>query len=404
MQNLIVGKSGAGKGYEVCAFHILTALSQGRKVITNMPLVLEKWGAIDPTFPHLIEMRKRAMPIRGTWEPTREEGAYHLFTDQSQAIMPPSTARAFAGVWDYYSTWKHPDTQAGPLFVVDEAQNVIPRGNTSVEVEEWTALHRHFTCDVLFVTQSYGKLSQAVRDNIQIVYRLTKKIAWGQPNKYIRKVQDGIRGEVLNTTERTYNPAYFGLWVSHTQGGTGEEYGANDIVPLWRHWTFMGAGVMAVLAVILFSLALTSESGAEKAARLKAEHVVEFPVNPQLVQQPVQQAVQEPAAQPRGPEKRLHPYEGFTMHLAALMQGHRAADGPDSVYLNGYVAIAQNGQPVSRVSFEELREAGYTITRHSNRVISLVFQGYDVGYVVDDLPTVKITGTGTSAVPTVTEG
>lgn len=67
MQNLIVGKSGSGKGYEVCAFHILSALSQGRKVITNMPLVLEKWGAIDPSFPALIEMRKRAMPIRGTF-------------------------------------------------------------------------------------------------------------------------------------------------------------------------------------------------------------------------------------------------------------------------------------------------------------------------------------------------
>lgn len=395
MQNLIVGKSGAGKGYEVCAFHILTALTQGRKVITNMPLVLEKWAAIDPTFPHLIEMRKRAMPILGTWEPTREEGAYHLFSDSTQAIIPPSTARPFAGVWDYYSTWKHPETGAGPLFVVDEAQNVIPRAKTSVEVEEWTALHRHFTCDVLFVTQSYGKLSQAIRDNIQIVYRLTKKIAWGQPNKYIRKVQDGIRGEVLNTTERTYNPAYFGLWVSHTQGGTGEEYSANDIVPLWKHWTFRGAAIMAVIAIGLFSFAASKESGAERAARLASESEQFFPSSP-VAPAPVPTSVEVPAAtaEPRGPDKKLHPYEGFSLHLAALMHGHRDADGPDSVYINGYVTVAQNGQPVSRVSLSELRDAGYEVVMHSSRVISLMFKGVDVGYVVDDLPTVALKPSG----------
>lgn len=399
MQNLIVGKSGAGKGYEVCAYHILTALNQGRKVITNMPLVLEKWARIDPSFPALIEMRKRAMPIQGTWEPTREEGAYNLFVDQSQVFVPPSTARPFAGVWDYYSTWRHPETGAGPLFVVDEAQNVIPRGNTSVEVEEWTALHRHFTCDVLFVTQSYGKLSQAVRDNIQIVYRLTKKIAWGQPDRYIRKVQDGIRGEVLNTTERTYNPAYFGLWVSHTQGGTGEEYSANDIVPLWKHWTFKGAALMAVLCVGLLGFAFTRESQSERAARVLAEAQEEVFFAPVVEgHAAVVEPPAKPSAEPRGPDSKLHPYQGFTLHLAALMQGHRAADGPESVYLNGYVTVAQNGQPVSRVSFSELRDAGYEVKMHSTRVISLMFKGVDVGYVVDDLPTVALKPSGPSAV------
>ena len=86
MQNLIIGKSGSGKGYEVCVYHILVALTQGRKVITNMPLVMEKWAAIDPSFPALIEMRKRAMPIRGTSEPTREQGAYNLFEDPAAII------------------------------------------------------------------------------------------------------------------------------------------------------------------------------------------------------------------------------------------------------------------------------------------------------------------------------
>lgn len=384
MQNLIVGKSGSGKGYEVCAYHILAALSQGRKVITNMPLNLKKWAAIDPTYPALIEMRKRALPIRGTWEPTREEGAFNLFEDTGRVVQQPATARPFAGVWDYYDTWRHPVTGTGPLFVIDEAQNVIPRAKTSVEVEEWSALHRHFVCDVLFMTQSYGKLSQAIRDNIQMVYRLTKKVAWGQPNKYIRKVQDGIRGEVLNVTERTYNPAYFGLWVSQTQGGSGEEYGANDIVPLWKHWSFKGAAICVGLFVCLVVFNLTRDPKQAPVAK---------PVQRQVVDQPVvtvQQASPPIEAKPRGPQQKMHPYDGSTMHLQGIVYSKLQRDGEEVEYLTGYVAIAQNGQPITRVTFTDLRTAGYDIEYRSPTVISVGYKGFDVGYVVADLPQVSI--------------
>lgn len=387
MQHLIIGKSGSGKGYEVCAFHIMVALSQGRKVITNMPLVLEKWAAIDPSYPALIEIRKRAMPIRGTWEPTREEGAFNLFADQSQAIQPDVMARPFAGVWDYYDDWRHPETNAGALFVIDEAQNVIPRGKTSQAVEEWSALHRHFVCDVLFITQSYGKLSQAIRDNVQMVYRLTKKVAWGQPDKYIRKVQDGIRGEVLNTTERTYNPAFFGLWRSQTQGGSGEEYSAMDIVPFYKHWTFKGAALCAFAVICLITFQLTRDG--KKAAQLP-------PTAPVVIDHVEIEPETPPAdvAQPRGPEQLIHPYQGYTMHLAALQRGKRTLNGADhpTEYLNGYVTISQNGQPIRQVGFRDLEDAGYTIRFHSLTVISLEFKGFDVGYVVSGLPQVSLAG------------
>lgn len=387
MQNLIVGKSGSGKGYEVCAYHILTALTQGRKVITNMPLVVEKWASIDPTFPALIEMRKRAMPIRGTWEPTREEGAFNLFTDPSQVIIPPTTARPFAGVWDYYSDWRHPETGTGPLFVVDEAQNVIPRAKTSVEVEEWSALHRHFVTDVIFMTQSYGKLSQAVRDNIQMVYRLTKKVAWGQPNKYIRKVQDGIRGEVLNTTERTYNPSFFGLWRSQTQGGSGEEFDANDIVPYWKHWTFKGAAMCFLIVICIMIFHFTKDT--KKAPPKVVHEPAAFDVQPKEVQQPEVSTVE---AKPRGPDQIFHPFEGYQMHLSALVKGSRTLPGQTapSDYLNGYVTISQNGQALRQVSFKDLTETGYTITYFSQTVIGLEFKGFDVGYVVSGLPQVSL--------------
>lgn len=113
------------------------------------------------------------------------------------------------------------------------------------------------------------------------------------------------------------------------------------------------------------------------------EHVVQAPVAPAAE-----------VAQPRGPEQLIHPYQGYTMHLAALQRGHRTRQGDDqpTEYLNGYVTISQNGQPIRQVGFRDLEDAGYTIRFHSLTVISLEFKGFDVGYVVSGLPQVSLAG------------
>lgn len=245
MINLLLGSSGSGKSYEANAFHILNALQSGRKVITNLPVVVEAYAAIDPSFHDLLEVRNKPQPIRGKWTPTAESGAFTLFED-GHVEMPDADARCFGGVWDYFTTWRNKDTGAGPLFVIDECQYCIPAKATQRPVEEWVALHRHFNVDVLYITQSYGKISQAIRDNVQMVYRCRKNVALGAPSSYTRKVQDGVRGEVVNTTIRKYNAKYFGLYKSHTQGVAAEEFKGTDIRPWWKNWTFIGAGICAL--------------------------------------------------------------------------------------------------------------------------------------------------------------
>lgn len=37
------GLMGGGKSYELIRYHVLPALQKGRKVITNLPLVMEAW-------------------------------------------------------------------------------------------------------------------------------------------------------------------------------------------------------------------------------------------------------------------------------------------------------------------------------------------------------------------------
>ena len=67
MINGLEGIPGSGKSYEACVFQVLAALKEGRKVITNLPLVVDAYAAIDPSYRALIELRHGPAPVRGTW-------------------------------------------------------------------------------------------------------------------------------------------------------------------------------------------------------------------------------------------------------------------------------------------------------------------------------------------------
>src|SRR5690606_13568125 len=120
---------------------------------------------------------------------------------------------------------------------------------------------------------------------------------------------------------------------SHTQGVAAEEFNAEDIKPFYSHWTFRGAAIFLTLGIgtMLFL-----------GNPFKVTAPPPVPAEPKVV---VQAHQAEPVivvekALPRGPEAKVHPYQGYTLHLVALVRGSRS--GAD--YLNGYVVIANNGQ------------------------------------------------------------
>ena len=366
MINLTLGQPGGGKSYEAVAFHIIPAIEQGRKVITNLALKIDVFDQYFPGAAKLIEIRG---PVFG----------------------PEGLVRPFSKAEHYGDPWRHPDSGAGPLYVIDECHLALGLRGVPIDVEEWYSLHRHELADVLLITQSYGKINKAIRDLVQLVYRCKKATAFGSNDKYIRKVQDGLRGEVVNTSIRKYEKKYFPLYKSHTlSSGAGSEYAANDVVSHWKRWPFKGMVIMFILAACLLGTQL-----------FKAKHV---PVAPVVVQ-PVLQApvVVKPAgdvvvvtqpkieAVPRGPDAKMHPYQGNDFHLSATLVGKRP-DGKGGIedYVGGYVSISQGGQNIRTVSFDDLRHSGYEINYISPTVISMTFKGYDVGYVVSDLPRISM--------------
>lgn len=373
MINLLLGAPGGGKSYEATVFHILPALQLGRKVVTNLPLDVEAFCNIDASFRPLIELRT------GTSRGCREDG---------------KPARVFAHVDDYADDWRHPEKHFGPLFVIDECHFALPDKSTSREVEEWFSMHRHFNVDVLLITQSYGKISMSIRDLVQTVYRVRKNVALGSPKSYTRKVQDGIRGEVLNTSIRSYQKKYFGLYRSHTQGQAVEEFNASDVKPLWKHWTFQGA---ALCALFIIGMAVTGNlhspfSGMNKALesskRLSSTQSTPSgiskpavnPSNPDPVAINPPSDVQASSQVNRGSDDLLEPFGGImALHLtgSAVMGNKRI-----SVF-----TASQNGQAVATYFDYELRKAGYKV-EVSSPCIGVVTWKTKSYSVTCDLPTI----------------
>lgn len=360
MINLLIGSPGGGKSYEAVVYHVLPALISGRKVITNLPLNVEEFDKIEPGSSRLISLRQPS----------------------------PDNPRPFSTLADYGDTWRN-DRGQGPLYIIDECHFPLPRGigdkGTKREVEEWYSMHRHEGADVLLLTQSYRKVSANIVDLVQVCYRVRKNVALGSMNSYTRKVRDGVRGEVLNIAVRTYKPQYFPLYKSHTlTNGAVQESMTQDIRPIWKHWSFMGAALLFPLGIIgLVSAGNPMKPAIEPGPEIPVVQDESITVDGVTLKRvsvkPVQpeQAPQEPP-EPASPS---HPYKGYGVHVRGYLA---ASDGSRTVYQFG---VSQNGQLLYNQTHEEVVRAGYKVEAVNDCIARLTYGEYSF-FAVCDLPQV----------------
>lgn len=241
MINGLEGIPGSGKSYEAVTFHVLHALKAGRKVITNLPLQKLKFAEIDERYFELIELRHKPSPILGSWEVDRVDDkgnglAFELQAQKSELTKldekPPEDNGVFGSVWDFYSDWKHPETGQGPLYVIDECHICFPKIGINPEVVEWFKLHRHYNCDVLLATQNFRDVNQPIANLLAMMVKVRNAdILTGKRDSYIRKVHAGYRGAQISSEIRKYDPAFFPLYKSHSQGNSVAEASASDVQP-----------------------------------------------------------------------------------------------------------------------------------------------------------------------------
>jgi zona occludens toxin len=389
MINFLMGAPGGGKSYEAVVFHILPALRDGRKVITNLPLDLAALGALDESFPGLVEIRISARPSLGRWVPGGEGAAFDL-TGRTADVAPGT--RAFSTVWCYYTEWRHPKSGIGPLFVIDECHLAIPRGATPLAVEEWYSLHRHYLCDVLLLSQGYGKCSRPIVELVQLLYRVRKNTALGFSGSYTRKVQDGVRGEVVNVNQRTYEKAYFALYKSHTQSGAAaREAMASDVRPIWRHWSFIGSALLlggfgVALAGGGIPNPLSPKAVQSSVDKVMVDGAPVLPLQPSPVRPTGDIVTAGAPPPPPAPSSSSltsspEPFAGRGLHLT----GH-ATMGARELWT---FALSQNGQLLASLTSTELQQAGYTWRGTSSCHGELSRDGV-IRVVVCDAPQVSI--------------
>lgn len=398
MNNLLLGASGSGKSYEAVRYHVLNALKKGRKVITNLPLNIDEFNKIDPNYGELIELRKKTKPKMGNWQPGIDDKAFAILPENEWTIYP-ANKRIFSHVWDFYDEWRHPVTNTGAIFVIDEAQNVIPRTGTDQQLVEWDSLHRHWFNDVIYITQSYGKLNADIRDNCQTVYRFRKMVAWGQPTKYIRKVLDGIKGVEIDVQTRSYEKQFFPLYRSHTQAeGSGEESNATDIKPIWKHWSFFGAGIsLLILIGILASGKVhnpfnpTALKTVENLNNVNKYKVSQFDIDKAKHNESNNANRTASAVQPSNNKTNTvpilqtledEPLIGKTIHIQGRIRNKQR-----DVY---FLAIAQNGQSVFKMSSDDLRNAGYEFKPISDCLALLTYGKKIIHHLSCDAPTQSV--------------
>jgi len=379
--NILLGSSGSGKSFEAVAFHALRALSQGRKIITNLPLVLDEICKINPKYRELIDLRQSDKTVTVTSK------KYNFFHRKHETFEEDIVVKPFAHISDYGDAWRHPDKGFGPLYIIDECHKSLLRGHTSVEVEEWFAEHRHEFADVLLITQSYGKVSKSIIDNVQLVYRVRKATAFGSDKSYIRKVQDGVRGEVMNETIRKYKPEFFKYYISHTKSASvGTEDTASDVVPIWKRWPFVGASICLVIVVLLLVNG-ASVNPMEAAKPVQVREQTQEKTNP-IRNANYANAQKAPVAKKSEkdmPEKgvfgngKRHPFDGLNIHISAYLESSER-------WLYHFIAD-RNAQERITLTQKTLMDSGYVVERLSD--CSAVLRYEEVKFfVVCDSPSV----------------
>lgn len=384
MINLLIGPPGGGKSYEAVVFHILPALKSGRKVITNLPVNVEMFRALDHRYADLLEVR---------------------------TVSLDGSSRPFSVIADYGDPWRHPDPKnaCGPLYVIDEAHECLPAGGFRTpgipkEVGEWFATHRHEFADVLIITQAHGNVAKEVTSRIQLVYRVKKAVALGRMASYIRKVQDGLRGEVVDFQERPYEKQYFSLYTSHTRAITkGNEAAASDVSP--RFIIFKRAGYAVILLGLLLvgytgcsSASKVSKKNQEAAARMAQGRAaaegprapsreVPTPASAVAIASAPQLAASVPESQNHA-QPVSHPFQGLGIHVAGSIRS-------ESRQLYQF-ALSQNGQAISYITGDDLREAGYSLDVVSDCVAKIKYQDQTPFFARCDLPQISAPIAGTS--------
>ncbi|PKM20075.1 MAG: hypothetical protein CVV11_00740 [Gammaproteobacteria bacterium HGW-Gammaproteobacteria-15] len=377
MINGLSGRPGAGKTYEAVVRHILPALQQGRKIVSNIPLNVDWFVSV-------------------LGEPVRElivlvDGGFHKYGQK----------RYFCQADDFlkYDTWRNEQGQ-GVYFFVDEAHLAMPKGGTDTPLKEYLSMHRHYGHDIMLLTQNFRKVDIDVKDMVQNCYFCTKLSFLGRDEKYIVKVADGVSRNIITTHEREYDSKYYGAYKSHTKAEGGVKEAATVDVKKWyQRWTTKGAIICVVFAVLILAANFSREKPDHEAKAIETLQKLREGTHAEQQKQPVVTGVpvasvppqQQPAPKPEDKSTGQHPFNGVDLHLSGWYQDF---DRKGRFKKTVYFAVSRNGQYLSEVTNADLALAGYNVQLLADCVARVSYGDKYERFVLCDTPTTVVSTAG----------
>lgn len=405
MINGLSGRPGAGKSYEAVVTHILPALQQGRKVVTNIPLNVD-W------FVSVLGAGIRDLIVQ-------VDGGFHNY----------GALRYFSNAADFlkYQDWRNEKNQ-GVYFVVDECH--LSMGKISAaeltpeerqlrlaqikELKEYLSMHRHYGHDLLLLTQNFRKVDPDIRDMIGTCYFTTKLSFLGQDHKYVCKVADGVSRNIVATHVRHYEKKYFAAYKSHTKSeGAVQEAKTADVKPWWMHkFMLMGAGMFVLFIFMAFKTyndmaegAAFREATIQKGKQAFAQDKTVVPGNsvqtekssfqdknaasaktlPVQTSQPQNQVA--PQSTVQEPTKKMHPYSGLQLHLIGTAEDFDRRGRYQKII---WIAVSRNGQTLKEITHADLALAGYQMTVLNDCMIDLSYGDTFQDFIFCDSPTQQV--------------
>lgn len=353
MITIISGMPGGGKSYEAVKFHVIPALKAGRKVITNLPInvahVSEKIKDFDPDLLVLVEFD------------------YSDFESGAQNFP-------FAKPADYEDEWRN-DDGVGPLYVIDEAHYSLPRAGTPEPVKKFYFMHRHYGVDIALITQFPRQIDRDILQLVELVHRCIKNTAMGSTTSYTKKVQQGYRGDVVNTSIRRYDPEIFPYYRSHTQSKTAViEATTRDVTPIWKRWPFVGASLFLTVGFVWVVVLLASGGDAE-ASQVKPVGDVEVVDKPSA-------AVRRPS--PSYDDHSSHPYSTVELHVTGRSEFSKINGNAVFIEKLTHFIATRDSVGLFTLDHVDLVQAGYSVEVLGDCLVKIEYKGFRDWVICDD--------------------
>lgn len=358
---LIKGRPGAGKSYECVVHHILPTLRDGRKVVTNIPVNIERFVTIlGDQVRDLIEVH-----------PFDFDSKEHFLGDPEEYIA--------------YQDWRN-DKGQGCLFVLDECHFLFPaqgRGKQHAEKAQkqiqFFSGHRHYGFDFIFMTQADRKINRTIREDIEICIELRKNRAIGDKSyrRYVYYYGEGKRSGLIEQSSRNYEDKFFGLYKSHTKSEISvSEASVKDLKKWHQSWGLRLAFLLIILGVF-WSVSNVLNLFQSKEDEPKADDFIPFSAQASILSSHDTHPVYSQSSAPSLKPSEV-PFGKFEVFIDGYSQ-HSYTDKHGLLKIDKSVTfIAVNkAQYELRLHLEDFYLAGYDITIFGRCFVKLTYQDFE---------------------------